>query len=219
MLLGLLGWLFVIAILPVLPIVAQRSLSFLPLAKERITDPMMLRAAQGSIDWRIDIWKMAWENVPRYLLIGRGLTFDVTGWAWLQAAAYKTTEFNYANHNYHSGPLSLLVDFGLPGFICATGFMISVVVQAWRGVKRFCIGRNDLISRYYVLMSIGFTWSVISYFFIFGYAPDDLARMALSAAMLIIVRRELERTERTHLPDVAPVKAKASFPGPRFSRR
>jgi hypothetical protein len=192
---GFVGWLAAIALLPNLPESTQRSLSFLPLAKERIADPLLLRSAQASIDWRVEVWKVAWANVPRYLLVGRGLTFAVTGWSWLQGSAYASTDFNYANHNYHSGPLSLLVDYGLPGFICGTGFMITIVVQAWRGVKRFCAGRNDLPSRYYVFLTVQLTWAVVAYFFIFGHASESIPVMVLSAALLFIFRREFLRIE------------------------
>ena len=55
-----------------LPLPCQRCLAFLPLKIE----PVARLSAEGSSDWRITIWKSLLPEVPKYLLLGKGLTFD-----------------------------------------------------------------------------------------------------------------------------------------------
>jgi hypothetical protein len=195
--LGVLGWVVVLVILPVLPLAAQRALSFLPFVSEHITDPSVARTAQGSIDFRVDIWDMAWKEVPKYLLIGRGFSEDITQFAWLQRYWYQSVEFFYYMHNYHSGPLSLLLDFGLAGLFLGVAFMWKVSRNAWTGVRRFCAGRNDFISKYYAFLTIQFTYMCISFFLIFGDVREGFPTLILMAVQLYILKRFfLEQSEQ-----------------------
>jgi hypothetical protein len=190
--LGLIGWLIALAVIPVLPDTFQRTLSFLPLAREWV-DPRVLMDAQNSVDFRLGIWELAWRRVPEYLLIGRGMTVEISQWAWLQSSSYRNPEFFFATHNYHSGPLSLLVDFGLPGFILFTSFLIMVCVKAWKGVNQSCAGRNDLISRFYAFLTIQVTYKVVAFYLIYGDIKKAIPGLLLDVVLLMAVRRELER--------------------------
>jgi len=58
-----------------LPIPVQRSLSFLPISS---IDPMAKLDAQGTLEWRIQIWKTVLPEVPRYLLFGKGFAYNGT---------------------------------------------------------------------------------------------------------------------------------------------
>lgn len=197
---AVMGWFIAVIAMPGLPGAVQRSLSFLPYAAERITDQTILMGAQSSLDFRLDIWRIAWANAHRFLLIGRGLTLEVAEWAWLSPHWYRTPEFYYESHAYHSGPLGLLLDTGLLGMISALGFMISVCVKGWQGVRRFCVKRNDLIGHYYAFMVIRFTYSVIGYFLIFGDVRESIPQMILNAVIIGIFYRELARQQAAMAP-------------------
>ncbi len=209
--LGLLGWVLALVVIPFLPLMAQRALSFLPFATDRIADKMMLRGAEGSIDFRIDIWKMAWDELPRYLLIGRGFVEDITQFAWLQGHWYQSVDFFYYMHNYHSGPLSLLVDFGLAGLVLGVAFMWVVASRSVKTVRRFCIGKNDLIARYYAFLTIQFIYFCFSYFFIFGDVRESFPFMILVAVQLKIFGRELQRRDALPAERVPSVSAKGGY--------
>ena len=204
-LLGVVGWLVALAVVSYLPMPAQRALSFLPLMEARV-DPEMLLEAQQSVDFRFEIWEYAWHALPQYLLVGRGLLLDVTGWAWLQAGWYGQPEFFYAGHAYHSGPLSLLVDFGLPGFICGTGFMISTCLYAWRGARRYCGQRKDLLSAFYLFMTIKLSYQCVGFFLVYGMVRQSLPDLILLAVLIKVLQTELMRREAENvdmLPDLS----------------
>jgi len=194
--LGLVGWLVALAIVPYLPFAMQRALSFLPLMSERISDPEVLIRAQKSIDFRVEIWGYAWKHLSHYLLIGRGLLLDARGWAWLQPHWYGQPEFFYASHSYHSGPLCLLVDFGLVGFITGAGLMIGVASHAWQAVKDYCGRRKDLLSAFYVFLTIRFSYSVIAFFLVYGSVKLNFPPLLTDAVLLCVFQRELARRQK-----------------------
>jgi hypothetical protein len=191
MFLAVCAWGITLAALPFLPKTFQRAMSFLPLAGHVISGTAALQEAGSSVDFRLGVWEMAWNNAPKYLLIGRGLASDITGYAWLQSEWYGSAEFFYHMHSYHSGPLSLLLDFGIFGFVLATAFMWAVCVKAWRGVSQYCRGRNDLISRYYAYLTIYLTYSVLCFFLIFGNVVQSFVTIAGSAVLLEALRRQM----------------------------
>ncbi len=200
--LGLIGWGVALAIIPLLPFHGQRALSFLPLAAERITDPMAIKEAQDSIDFRVEIWGIAWENIHEYLFIGRGLLLQVAEWAWLQRGAYGTPEFFYAGHAYHSGPLSLLIDFGIFGFVVGTGFLLSLCVEAWRGVRKYCSGKTDLLSRYYTFMAIFLSYRVFAFYFIYGNVTKNFPEMIMTAVLLKVLLNEIKSRKSDYLKPI-----------------
>ena len=70
--LGILLYVIILAIAPNLPDVAQRAISFVPniQVSERVAAD-----AEGSVEWRIEIWEYCLSQVKDYLLIGRGSAF------------------------------------------------------------------------------------------------------------------------------------------------
>ena len=192
---GVLGWVLALIIVPYLPWAAQRALSFLPLMEARVSFPDVISDARRSIDFRVEIWGYAWANISEYLLVGRGLMMDVTGWAWLQQSWYGRPEFFFAGHAYHSGPLSLLVDFGIPGTIAAVGFMCAVCVDAWRGVRSFCGEKNDFLSLFYVFLSIKITYLSIAFFLIYGDVRSSIPGIIMLAVLLKLLRKLLGQRE------------------------
>jgi hypothetical protein len=107
-----------------LPFTFQRTLAFLPLK----LDPVARLDAEGSEDWRLQIWKDALPTVPQYLLLGRGYALSQSQ---LQVASEEA--FHYASNlesvdiagNYHSGPLSVIIYFGIWGVIAILWFWIA----------------------------------------------------------------------------------------------
>src|ERR1043165_2884981 len=65
-----------------LPFSVQRSLSFLPVK----IDPAVQMDAQGSLDWRLQMWDILRKEIPDYLLVGKGFAID--------PAAMQMSEFN-----------------------------------------------------------------------------------------------------------------------------
>ena len=59
-----------------LPNTFQRALSFLPVN----IDPAVRAEAQGSLDWRIEMWKALLPQVPQHLLLGKGYAISQEDW-------------------------------------------------------------------------------------------------------------------------------------------
>jgi hypothetical protein len=112
-----------------LPMQLQRSLSIWPGLK---VDPSVRADAIGSTEWRLDMWKALLPDIPKYLVMGKGYAIDPTDLFLAQDAAYRGLDSSYAiakvAGDYHNGPLSVIVPFGLWG---AIGF----VWLLWAGTK------------------------------------------------------------------------------------
>ena len=102
-----------------LPLSVQRSLSFLPLK----VDPSARSDAQGSLEWRLQIWKVIAPEIPKYLLLGKGFTYSGTDYYLTEEAMRRgmyprdVYEGALIAGDYHHGVLTLLIPFGIWGMI------------------------------------------------------------------------------------------------------
>lgn len=127
------GALAVTVVLPFagkLPPALQRSISFLPLPN---LDPVVVMDAQSTAEWRYQMWSGLWPQVPNYLLLGKGfgLTKDDftrmgTGtFVSSQQESFDPTSVGLAvSSDFHNGPLSILIPFGIWGAIAFLWFTV-----------------------------------------------------------------------------------------------
>lgn len=162
------GTIMLVAIGPRLPLNIQRAFSFVPIVQ---WDPTVRRDAENSASWRLKLWRYAAPNVPKYLLIGRGLLLEdvFRRHAWRSWHYYSTPEFFYATHSYHSGPLSLLLDTGVPGLIMFLGFQVSVVWEAWRNWRyRSRWGSDPFLQAGIFYFAVRATYQLVGYYLLYG---------------------------------------------------
>lgn len=57
-----------------LPLAAQRAVSFLPVK----VDAGVQADAQGSVEWRLEMWRVLVPLIPKYLVLGKGYAIDPT---------------------------------------------------------------------------------------------------------------------------------------------
>lgn len=104
-----------------LPLSVQRSLAFLPIN----IDPVAKIDAQGSSEWRIRMWQNVLPEIPEHLLVGKGYLFSGTE-DYLNR--FKMTE-DFAGSemvgDYHNGPLSVILPFGIWGVFAFVWFMVA----------------------------------------------------------------------------------------------
>ena len=119
---AVLGMMMAVALIPLashLPYTAQRALSFLPLN----VDPVARLDAEGTADWRVDMWKALLPQVPKYLMLGKGYAMSVKDFQLLGGydAAVRTTfdedQLMALSGTYHNGPLTCILIFGIWGAI------------------------------------------------------------------------------------------------------
>jgi O-antigen ligase len=98
-----------------LPLTIQRSLSFLPLE----IDPLTRISAQDSTEWRLEIWKEMLPQVPRYFFKGKGYNLSGDELYMNRESMYRGLAAQWEGAalagDYHNGPLSVLIPFGIWG--------------------------------------------------------------------------------------------------------
>jgi hypothetical protein len=154
-----------------LPIVVQRSLCFIPGLP---VDPVLKASAQRSSDWRIRMWQDLLPQIPRYLLKGKGYTFDPSeqDLAIESARRYRDQDYGAAMYagDYHNGPLTLIIPLGIWGVIGFLWFLVA-------GCKYlYCNSRHSPseLRAINTFLLACFSGRIVYFLFVFGMFPSDL---------------------------------------------
>lgn len=166
---------------PYLPGSMQRAFSWLPY----LDIPWAVRfEASMSTHTRMQVWDMAWNEVPRYLWIGKG--FTVNPMDMLSPTVRANWVLNsFLSHNYHSGPLSLLLDTGLPGFILGTLFMIATSLEMLRRLPH--VKGNPLFERAYVFLLAHHLYHVFAFYAIFGDVRESFPQFFINLTIMFAI--------------------------------
>ena len=162
-----------VALMPVarhLPLVMQRSISFLPLK----ISPIAERDAAASTEWRLKMWKRLLAEAPHYFWLGKGYALSPTDISMAMESVrrgfFESYEAAIVAGNYHSGPLSVLIIFGIPGLLAFAVFLWL----GWRTLARnYRHGPVELrvINRFLLACYLA---KVAFYIGIFGDISSDL---------------------------------------------
>jgi hypothetical protein len=132
---GILLGTFTAAFVDHMPLAVQRSLSFLPLNVDRAAR----LDAEGTLDWRVTIWKAVVPEIPRYLLLGKGYAYSGTDYSLtaeaIRRGIYPTYEEALVNGNYHSGILTLIIPFGIGGTLMFAIFCWAALRVLYRNYR------------------------------------------------------------------------------------
>jgi hypothetical protein len=153
-----------------MPPAVQRSLAFLPLD----INPDIRADADASTQWRLAMWAEVWPDVPKYLLLGKGYSLDPADLSLTDAAMRSGVANGYewarTTGDYHSGPLSLLIPFGLLGTV-AFLWLLAAGVKALYCNYRYGDARlrhvNMTLFAFFLAQSLFF-------FFVFGAFNSQL---------------------------------------------
>jgi hypothetical protein len=135
----------------------------------------ILEDAEGSTEWRLDMWKDASKDIPKYLILGKGYSLDPELLAYVTMAGINGMpvdpyEGSLVAGDFHSGPLSILIPFGVFGVAAFVWVLYAgYKVLAWNyryGDARLRSVNRTLLA-YYLTYCIGF-------FCIFGAFTDQL---------------------------------------------
>jgi len=170
----LVGLLLAVVSLPFvqkMPLMVQRSLSFLPIP----IDPLAKSAAQDSSDWRINIWKEVVPTIPQYLIVGKGYGMDARenemSEAFRDAAGSDDGSGAIAASDFHNGPLSLIIPLGIFGVI---GFLWFLFASIKTLINNFRYGdpENQNINTFLLAY---FLTKTVFFFAVFGSFQNELA--------------------------------------------
>ena len=153
-----------------LPMSVQRSLSFLPIQ----VHPTARQDAQGTLDWRLQMWKVVLPEVPQYLWLGKGYTFSGTDFLLVQESIrrgmFTAYEDTLVSGNYHNGLLTLIIPFGLPG----TVVFVFFIGASWRVLRRNYLHGAPQLQRVNTFLIAYFTARLIFYTVFYGQFDIDL---------------------------------------------
>jgi O-antigen ligase len=147
-----------------LPLSFQRSLAVLPFVQ---IDPLARMSADTSSEWRLQIWREMMPQIPQYLLVGRGYAFSGTEQAQMGKNDIETTELS---GDYHNGPLSTILTFGLFGSIAFIWLLVAgmrVLYQNYQFGDPAYHHMNTFLFAYFIV-------KVVFFFTVFGGFHSDL---------------------------------------------
>jgi len=154
-----------------LPLMAQRTLSFLPVVP---LDPIARQSAQASTEWRLEMWKQVLPQVPRYLLKGKGYALDPNDLFMAQQSAFRGFSIQATGSmvagDYHNGPLSVIIPFGVWGLI-SFGWLLTAGFKLLYYYHRF---GDPALQRINTFLLSAFLAKILFFVFIFGALYSDL---------------------------------------------
>jgi hypothetical protein len=158
-----------------LPNTFQRALSFLPVN----INPVVRADAQASLDWRLEMWSALLPQVPSHLLLGKGYAispgdYQLMGPDTAMRSIDPAEQALALAGDYHSGPLSVILPFGIWGAIAFLWFLIAGL---WALHHNRLYGDPALKSVNTLLFAM-FLTKTISFFVIVGGLSGDIAGFA-----------------------------------------
>lgn len=186
---------------PKLPLSAQRALSMLPLD----IDAAARHDAQASLDWRLDMWKGLMPEIPRYFWLGKGYALSPSDVYFTHEATRRGLMKGYEAAaiagDYHSGPLSLVLPFGIWGILGFAWFLmasIRVLFLNYRYSLPELQNINTFLFSYFVARSV--------FFFVgMGSLHSDLPFFAGLIGLSIAVNHGVRRRAEVLAPAATPL--------------
>jgi hypothetical protein len=170
-----------IPLAPLMPYSIQRTLSWLPFANISMAAKM---DAVASTEWRIEVWNYSLSHWKDYMWIGRGFTMNMADLMALETRA-SMIQTAYLGHNYHSGPISMLLDLGIPGVVVVSSLLLSLLFYALKPVN---VAADPLIIRAHDLLCVKVLYGILGFYFIHGDVRSSLVNIFLNIALLQTIR-------------------------------
>jgi hypothetical protein len=122
-----------------LPFAAQRALSFLPLQ----IDSVARQDAEGTWEWRMEMWKSLLPQIPQHLLLGKGFAVSKMDYDLLSGSdaaihvgsSFAENQYMALAGGYHNGPLSVILGFGIWGCIAMIWFWVASLQTLYRNYR------------------------------------------------------------------------------------
>lgn len=165
-----------------LPLSFQRAISLIPFAD---VDPAIRMNAEHSTNWRISMWKVVLPEAREHLWRGKGYAINPMDLHLASESVRRgyMEQFEPAMiaGEYHSGPLSVSIPFGLPGAACLIWLWWGTWIYLYRCRK---YGDPRLRSLNTFLISY-LTAKAIFFVFAYGSFSSDLQVFTGLAGMAV----------------------------------
>jgi hypothetical protein len=201
-----------------LPSSVQRTVSFLPLP----IDPIVRMDAQGSSDWRLRMWKAVLPLVPDYLLMGKGYGLSAQDFVFSQDFRQQMQDEDWRTAatagDYHNGPLSVIITFGIWGVIAFVWF-IAAALRVLHHNYRYGDPKLRTVNAF--LFAV-FAARVFIFVFIVGGLQSDMEAfigwIGLSVSLNGGMAKPAPETEREMIVQSPALTSTMSRPRPAFGR-
>lgn len=177
-----------------LPFSVQRALSFVPGVN---WDTNALDDAEGSIDWRIEIWKDVFftDRYIRDRVFGDGFGFTRHEYAYTQAIRGQRIRTNADTRlmaamtgDYHSGPLTTLK---VAGYIGGSLFFLTMIGAAYYGCVVIRKASRGPFSAVALFFAVPIVFEPLFFVLIFGKFETAYPSLIFGVAMLRVIERSL----------------------------
>ena len=211
MLLGLIALISVQGSLVQLPLTVQRTLSWLP----GDWDQKAVADAEGSTQWRVDMWGWAWndDRILRDKIWGQGFGLSLDDLSLIAASLMagesgqtllggSDRESFLITGTFHSGPLSAIKYIGIVGLALYYPLMCYMAWAAWR----LCIrarGTKSLTLALFVGIPIIF--EPFNFVVVFGALDQNYPQLLFWAGLLNMTQRYVDRSAPLLTRSVAPI--------------
>ena len=121
---GLVGMVAIVPLAHKLPFTVQRTLAFVPFLS---LDAEAKMSAEGSSNWRLEMWEALLPQVPKHLLLGKGYAIqpedfnEMMGQTALANGMASKMDASQGSlslaGDYHNGMLSIILPFGIWGVL------------------------------------------------------------------------------------------------------
>ena len=156
------------AIIPLaskLPFTFQRALAFLPPSVVHLSSDAR-SAAEDTWVWRVEMWKALLPQIPEHLLVGKGYAISREDWSAEMGAGAAVQAADPAQQalalssDYHNGPLSVILPFGIWGAIAFVWFIAGAL---WLMYRNYRYSRPELKGVNAFLLAI-FTSTTLAFY-------------------------------------------------------
>jgi hypothetical protein len=122
------------------PYSIQRTLSIFPIP----VDPAARADAESTVNWRLEMWSAVLPQVPEYLLLGKGLALTPRDFDFGLSNMNRTGGMRAFSGDqdpmalagdYHNGPLSVVIPFGIWGVITFLWFLAASIRALHRNYR------------------------------------------------------------------------------------
>jgi hypothetical protein len=149
-----------------LPFTFQRALAFLPPSVVHLRNDAR-QSANDSWEWRVTMWTALEREIPKHLLLGKGYAISPEDYssemgvgAAVGNSADPAQQALALSSDYHNGPLSVILPFGIWGVIA---FLWFVAGSVWVMYRNYRYGASELQTLNAFLFAM-YLWSVISFY-------------------------------------------------------
>jgi hypothetical protein len=134
------------------------------------------------------MWRDVWPKVPQYLLLGKGYLLTREDYEYMGGGAFAglgsldQSEVGLAiSGDYHNGPLSTLMPFGIWG---AISFLWVSLAGLYILYQNYCYGDEDLknYNRFMLVFALN---SLFGYLFIFGAYSDTIGAVGKAVGISV----------------------------------